>query len=498
MRSYVANRDGRRAGEWRPSHCSVYDPNFTDRNLPDMRFERHHSAWIVASLITVASFIGATAYTQNRLARLDALSSTIETNAVPSIEYLSRTAVQLTRLNQLMTEVASPGPRRSAALPSVRKEVEALSRDVDQYLRLPTLPGEQTFWAELRGNVNRAVQLVDLSVSDAGEHPHAAQPRDADQVDDALDAAVRSVLTTLAFDVRQSEIMARDVRAVRSTTLRTIVALDALSTLIALVAVVFAFRATRHHDQLRDERDVLLATRVTELDRFAGRVAHDVLSPLSVVATGLSLVGRSADERSRTYIDRSQRALQRVQRLVEGLLAFARAGAHSGSGSNCSMDDILASLVPDCTDAAVEKGIEFVVENTQPTRVPCAPGVITSIEQNLLRNAIKYMGPRPVKRIAVRAFTRGAVARLEVEDTGPGIPLEIQTTLFEPFVRGPHEDASGAGLGLATVKRLVESHGGRIGVDSKLGVGSLFWVELPLLPAEVAETSSSVAAPLGF
>lgn len=136
-----------------------------------MGFERHHSAWIVSSLITVASFIGATVYTQNRLARLDALSSAIETNAVPSIEYLSRTAVRLTRLNQLMSGVAAPGPRRVAALLSARQEVEALSRDVDQYLRLPTLPGEQNFWAELRGNVNRAVRLVDLTVADAGELP---------------------------------------------------------------------------------------------------------------------------------------------------------------------------------------------------------------------------------------------------------------------------------------------------------------------------------------
>lgn len=288
--------------------------------------------------------------------------------------------------------------------------------------------------------------------------------------------------------------MARDVRAVRTTTLRMIVELDALSTLIALVAVVFAFRATRRHDQLLDDHNALLATRVTELDRFAGRVAHDVLSPLGVVTTALSLLGRSVDERSRTYIERSQRALQRVQQLVEGLLTFARAGARPGSESACSLDAVLASIVPDCADAAAEDGIELVVEATQPTRVACAPGVIASIEQNLLRNAIKYMGPRPVKRIAVRASARGAVARLEVEDTGPGIPLEIQTTLFEPFVRGPHEVVSGTGLGLATVKRLVESHGGRIGVDSKLGVGSLFWVELPLVPAEVPQASPSVAA----
>jgi signal transduction histidine kinase len=62
----------------------------------------------------------------------------------------------------------------------------------------------------------------------------------------------------------------------------------------------------------------------------------------------------------------------------------------------------------------------------------------------------------------------------------------MHAAIFEPFVRGPAEQASGTGLGLATVKRLVESHRGTIGVESKPGAGSLFWVELPRLASDVA------------
>src|SRR3954466_12152676 len=108
-----------------------------------MEFERHHSAWIAASLITVASFVGATAYTQNRLARLDALSSTIETDAVPSVEYLSRAALRVTRLNPLTEDFSASGPRRGTVVSAVRKEVAELNEDVNQYLQLPPLPGEQ-------------------------------------------------------------------------------------------------------------------------------------------------------------------------------------------------------------------------------------------------------------------------------------------------------------------------------------------------------------------
>jgi signal transduction histidine kinase len=272
-----------------------------------------------------------------------------------------------------------------------------------------------------------------------------------------------------------------------------IVELDALSTMLALAAVAVAFRATRRHDELAAQHDALLTARVAELDRFAGRVAHDVLSPLGTIAAGLSLLGRTCDERGRTYIDRSQRALQRVQQLVDGLLTFARSGARPDPASSCSVDAVLAGIVGDCSEAAVEKGIELAVEVAGPMRVRCEQGVVASIVQNLVRNAIKYMGARPVRRIVVRASPAGAAVRLEVEDTGPGIPPEIQSTLFDPFVRGPHEQASGTGLGLATVKRLADSHGGAVGVSSRPGAGSRFWVELPLVAGPAAEPADSSA-----
>src|SRR5256885_16208800 len=100
-----------------------------------MGFERHHFAWIVASVVTVAWFAGPTAYTKNHLTSLDVLSSTLEVNAIPSIEYLSRAAVKLTRLNQLMNEIALPGARGGGAVAATHTEVAFLSHDVDQYLR---------------------------------------------------------------------------------------------------------------------------------------------------------------------------------------------------------------------------------------------------------------------------------------------------------------------------------------------------------------------------
>ncbi len=412
-------------------------------------------------------------------------------NAIPSIEYLSRAAVRLTRLNQLMNDVAAGGPRHEPAVAATRHELAALNEDIDRYLHLTTLPGEGDFWAELSSKVNRAVELVDATLETA---PRTDPTPAAAEVDDALDSAVAAVLTTLEFDVRQSEAMARDVGRLRATTLRSVVQLDALATAIALVTVVFAFRATRRHDQLKDELNAVLTSRVTELDRFAGRVAHDVLSPLSAVTAGLALLGRSCDdERGRTYINRSQRAVRDVQQLVEDLLTFARSGARPDPNATCDLDTVLEGILSNCCDAAAEQGIEVVVQRAAPMHLRCAPGVIASIVQNLLRNAIKYMGDRPARRITIRASVVGDIARVEVHDTGPGVPPEIQSTLFEAFVRGPNEQASGTGLGLATVKRLVESHGGRVGVRSTLGEGSCFWLELPAVPNDAAQPAASLA-----
>jgi signal transduction histidine kinase len=442
-----------------------------------MPFERHHSALIVASAVTVASFIGVTAYSQNRLARLDALSTTIEVNALPSVEYLSSAALRLTRLRRLLDD--PPSMRNPATRAAVGAEVSALDDDLNAYLRITPLPGEGDYWTKLRTDTERAKSMV-LAAAAQEQPGSPGTPPDPDEVDDAITQAVQSVLAAFQYDIRQSEEMARDVRNVRATTTSAIVALDGLATLVAALAAVVAYRASRRHDQLENEHSVLLASRVEELDRFAGRVAHDVLSPLGAIGAGLSLLARTSDARGQGYIDRSQRALQRVRQLVDDLLAFARSGAHPDTSLTCTLDTALPGILSDFADAAARRGIDLVVESEERLQVRCSLGVLTSVVQNLVRNAINYMGTRPVKRIVVRARRSGAAARVEVEDTGPGIPSELQSKIFEPFTRGPNEKISGTGLGLATVKRLVDGHGGTIRVDSRPDEGSCFRVELPL------------------
>jgi signal transduction histidine kinase len=458
-----------------------------------MRFERHHVAWVLASMTTVACFAGATAYTQSRLSRLDTLAATLETNAIPTLEYLGRIGVRLTKLNQLLGELAS-SPSRAAAQGEAREELAALQDDVDRYLRLPPLPGERAHWDELRADMNRAVELSRAAFDSGSPDDPAADTR-RQRAEDALDRALSAVLATVKADTEEAEQMAKNVRGVRAVTLQTVIALDAGSALVAAFAVVLAFRASRTHDALLNQHASVLSDRVAELDTFAGRIAHDVLNPLGVIATALSLLRRSSDDAGQRYIDRSLRAVLRVQQLVDDLLAFARAGGRPDDFECSSIDAVVDSLEPDLSDAAADQGIALVYDIAVPQPVRCAGGVVTSVVQNLVRNAIKYMGPRPLKRIDVTARTAGSVARIEIRDTGPGVAPELQARMFEPFVRGAHHGIAGSGLGLATVKRLVESHGGRVGIESQVGTGTLMWVELPLASAHQDASSARESRP---
>ena len=88
----------------------------------------------------------------------------------------------------------------------------------------------------------------------------------------------------------------------------------------------------------------------------------------------------------------------------------------------------------------------------------------------------------------MRVVERGALVRFEIEDTGPGLPPALADRVFERHVRG--ERSTGLGLGLATVKRLVDNCGGQLGVHSRPGHGSCFWVELPRASAETQQAAS--------
>ena len=143
-----------------------------------MRFQRHQSALVLAPVVTVALFVGATAYTQHRLFRLDALSSTIVTQAAPSIQYLARSGAHLARLRQMLISTVSSPVLRPESLKDARVELNELEGDTSRVLRLKPLAGEkQPLWDGLRTDVHRAISVADsvLDAAETGDIPAARE-----------------------------------------------------------------------------------------------------------------------------------------------------------------------------------------------------------------------------------------------------------------------------------------------------------------------------------
>jgi len=139
---------------------------------------------------------------------------------------------------------------------------------------------------------------------------------------------------------------------------------------------------------------------------------------------------------------------------------------------------VVAGLLEELGPFAEQYGAKLKVEPTYACAVACSQGVLLSLLSNLLRNAIKYLGEAEVREVSLRVKPRRGRVLFEVEDTGPGIPQASVGRVFELYVRGPNLGPPGLGLGLATVKRLAESHGGTVGLRPGARAGSVFWFEL--------------------
>jgi signal transduction histidine kinase len=440
--------------------------------------------WLIPASFAAAAaaFVGSTAYTQYRLERISEDAITISSNAAPSIEHLADARSDLLRVEQLARAVLRAGPESSSRLLTRLARVQSeLDEQLRVYLAFPMLPGEHDYWLTVRR---------ELSLLDAAVEAFIASVRTGDtaraeselrlSMEPALARAGGAILQTVEYEARQSQALAHEVERVLTRTRTLAVVLDAASALLAITAGLVAVRVYRRSVALLLAQNRASSDLAAELDLFAGRVAHDILSPLTSVQLAVSgLQGELGPSvKSHAFLSQASRNIDRIRRLVDDLLAFAQASQGGGQGSACDLETVLADLWPDLAAAAVERGVRLALVPAPPLSVACSAGVLTSIVDNLVRNAIKHIGTTGDGKVLVRAHELEGRVRLEVEDNGPGIVPELQERVFEPFRRGA-TSAGGHGLGLATVKRLVEKHQGSIGLRSRAGEGTVFWLELP-------------------
>ena len=249
-----------------------------------------------------------------------------------------------------------------------------------------------------------------------------------------------------------------------------------------VVGGILAALLVRRHQRFSREEHERDRERAVELEQFANRVAHDIISPLGPVTAGVHLLSNKlrGDARAQGVATIVRAGVDRVAAIVDELLRFAWSGGRAAPGESADLATAVEAVRDELLPAARASGISLTFEPAPHVAVACAEAAIIIVLQNLVRNAIKYIGngPRKVIRASVRVLS-GKV-RLVVQDTGPGIPAGMEQAVFEPYVRGDDSLLPGLGLGLATVKRIVESRAGSVGVSSTPRRGATFWVELPL------------------
>lgn len=455
--------------------------------------------WLPATFaVVILSFLGATAVAQWQSFATDRAAREIAYNTAPSIEHLTLARSELRNLLVLLRDEldhAERGQRPDTT--SVDRSRRAIQREMDAYLELPSSPDELM----LAGNVLRTQgQLVETIAHFQDEIARgdlsgasATLALDFNSASTNLNTAVMDVTELNAAHAHD---LALEIQRIRSKATFAAFGLDALATAIAIAGAVMLRRVIRDHADLVDRHRRLEEERACELEQFAGRVAHDILSPLGVVSYALQLVNQpdQSDAERVQIVERGTSALSRVKRLVRGLLDFARACAAPDPEARAELRATLVDVAGELQPLAEERAIELAIKDDGVCYVRCNAGVLTSLIANLAHNAIKYIGDGPVRRIEIRARHSGQVVRVEVEDSGPGLPPDVEARIFQPYVRSRGSTEPGIGLGLATVKRLAEAHGGRVGVRSTTGCGCIFWFELPVVEA-VANAYEGVPAP---
>jgi signal transduction histidine kinase len=349
-----------------------------------------------------------------------------------------------------------------------------------------TLPRDEALlWREFSTTAEKLVTTVDVTIK-ASNRREAERARkhleeEARPLSFELDDLARRLAKENADDTRE---LLAEVQAMRLHASELGAAAVGLALILSLAVALQVMRTLRRQDATIAAQLAELNRRNEELDAFASRVAHDLVAPLAPLKGYLTLARRrSEDGDVRELLTQAEASTARVSELVEGLLRFCRAG-HPSEGARGELDTAVATVLLEQAQTAQAAGVTLTRALESRVAVPCPPQLLQVIAQNLISNAVKYSAGRPGAHVEVRVRRVGARARLEVDDSGPGIAPETLGQLGQPFFRAEAtRHLPGMGLGLATTKRLVEAHGGALTFAARAGGGLSALVDLPALEA---------------
>lgn len=255
-------------------------------------------------------------------------------------------------------------------------------------------------------------------------------------------------------------------------------------------------RLNEELEQRVAERTEALSHTVRELEQFSYTVAHDLRAPLRALDGYSSLLAEGGPESS-LFLTKVRANVAHMTGLIDGLLNYGRIGRQALHRQAVNMNRLCEVVVADLKhtypDAQIEVGPMAGVLGDE--------NLLRQVWTNLVSNACKFSSHQPDSRVRLWCEPVGdAATRFHVQDNGVGFDMKYAGKLFGVFERLHRQDEfTGSGIGLSIVKRIIERHGGTVGVDSETGKGSTFWFQLPVQPpaAAPAPLSSSQPAPRG-
>jgi signal transduction histidine kinase/CheY-like chemotaxis protein len=233
------------------------------------------------------------------------------------------------------------------------------------------------------------------------------------------------------------------------------------------------------------ERTAELSIANRELEAFSYSVAHDLRSPLRLIDAHVQMLRDEeelASPNAVSHMDHIRRGASQMSSLIDGLLALSRVSHVEMKRETVSLNLLIDQALDHLEQELHMRSIDWHI-GALPT-LHCDPALIRQVFVNLIGNSVKYTRLRRGARIEIGAGAEGDTPYVFVRDNGVGFDMRYANKLFGVFQRLHHpSEFEGTGIGLATVSRIIERHGGRIWADSTLGQGAVFRFTLAGMPA---------------
>ena len=221
--------------------------------------------------------------------------------------------------------------------------------------------------------------------------------------------------------------------------------------------------------------------------QFSSDAAHELKTPLTALRGEMEVALRKEREQAeyRAALESGLEETAKLERIIDDLLLLARTDASGGTlvHEPVALDEVVLEAHEETRKLAERMGISLVLSDLDEVRIRGNALLLRRLLVNLIDNGIKYNRPGGSVSVTLGLERGGNQARVVVEDTGIGIPVESLPYLFDRFYRvdkARSRDIGGTGLGLAIVKRVAEAHGGSVTAESEPGKGSRFTVVLPV------------------